>query len=927
MDISTKILKVTGKITLSNLKKGWLGRILIVGAFCFSALFVFSQGAMAETITVTAPKETATIHLGVNDPPVGVQLKGWWCSDRDLKKQMEKFVVYDVLTAKGQNDDLQHIVKEAVKLSKYLEEGGEVWPFTSFLPENREPFKKGLDAPQGGTKVYTYKTCYTVQELETIQKMLKKWAKGIWDPNENMREDTGVDREIKLWIGMKYKELGTGKSSLPAGHTITITVTRDKEKGKETGKVALPGGKLSDYKSPKDSVDWSNLDLAYKPPAPGVKDREWPGVKEGLSGPVIVQGKQKRDLVIGFYDSCGVNLAFINKRDIKAKPQLAQDLFEYAHLRGKQQLIKKIRDDSWGIKQREGLAKRLKDLDGKIAAKRKDLIARYGQDVFRKITDFTPDIAIIFREGIPKGYWSQIGNDINIALKKGEQKDRFIRRFRDLTVVYALDYVYMRRVQDRKSITPNDPLYLRSGRKVKSHVRGGFGIGLGGFSVGKRGAGIGGGLSAGKKRKSKGASGQWGLRTVGFEPRINPDSAWNIEDGSKKNVIVAIIDSGLDMTHPDGPQYIWTNPDEIPDNGVDDDNNGYIDDVHGWNFLDNNSDLRDFKGHGTFVTGIIAAKRNNGIGIAGINPGAQIMVLKVVTEKGIADSLNIWRALRYAADKGAKVINISLGEKGVSKLEQLGVNYAYSKGALVVVAGGNQADNISDYGPPALRRVLAVGALNIEGTRSVISNRGVNLGLIAPGEDIYSLHSKDAEWEGPAMDRQRLYFKESGTSFSAPFVTGCVSLMLAKNPGLTNREIEDILLDTATDINKSGWDSDTGAGLLNAYQALKREPRQILTLRPTEIIINRKKNRINSIDLFGIIKGNLDSYSIEIGNGKHPRKWKKVAGPLTEPVEYGFIARIDSAFIRSGKYYTLRITAQDENGNRKTAQLLISLKK
>ena len=83
MDISTKILKVTGKITLSNLKKGWLGRILIVGAFCFSALFVFSQGAMAETITVTAPKETATIHLGGKDPPASAKLKGWEYTDTD----------------------------------------------------------------------------------------------------------------------------------------------------------------------------------------------------------------------------------------------------------------------------------------------------------------------------------------------------------------------------------------------------------------------------------------------------------------------------------------------------------------------------------------------------------------------------------------------------------------------------------------------------------------------------------------------------------------------------------------------------------------------------------------------------------------------------------------------------------------------------
>lgn len=676
--------------------------------------------------------------------------------------------------------------------------------------------------------------------------------------------------------------------------------------------------------SPKDSVDWSNLDLTSKPSPPKDTDREWPGEKEGLSGPVIVQGKEKRDLIIVFFDPCGVKVGQMKADDVRKNPQLAIDLFELTHLRGETQLIKRIKDLSWGIEQINDLNKRLQDLNEKIAAKEKDMLTRYGESIFQPLTEWKPETIVIFQQGIPEKYWTQIGETINLILIKRKTKDKFISYFIDLIGVYGIDYVYIRKVQEEKSIVPNDPLYLKSGYRTQS--KGGFKIGLGGFSLGKKG---GAGLSVGKKKKSAGASDQWALRYVGFTPLINPDSAWNIEDGSEKNVIVAVIDSGLDITHPDGPQYLWTNPNEIPNNGVDDDGNGYIDDIHGWNFINNNNDLTDKKGHGTFVTGIIAAKRDNGIGIAGINPGAQIMVLKVADEKGISNNLNIWRALRYAADQGAKLINISLGEKGISKLEQLGVNYAYSKGALIVVAGGNQADNISLYGPPALRRVFTVGALDIEGTRSVINNKGVNLAIFAPGEDIYSLHSKDAEWLGPSFDKERLYYKQSGTSFSAPIVTGAASLMLANNPKLTNRELVDILLDTNTDIDQPGWDSRTGAGVLNAYLALKtlkELPRDILTLMPTEVVINRERNKVESIDLYGIVRGNLDYYTIELGKGKNPRKWKTATGPSSTPVEYNLLTRIDGKLITGGKYWCIRVTAKDKQGKTKYANILLELK-
>ena len=388
------------------------------------------------------------------------------------------------------------------------------------------------------------------------------------------------------------------------------------------------------------------------------------------------------------------------------------------------------------------------------------------------------------------------------------------RDYRKIVGVIFIESNLWRKIQEKEvAVVPNDPLYLKRGvvgKKLSKVVKGigtilkigGFGFGVGPVSVGS---------------PLDEARDQWGLPKVGFTPLTDPASAWNIEDGSRKNVVVAVIDSGLDMTHVDGPRYFWTNPGEIPGNKIDDDGNGYIDDIHGWNFVSENNNLRDDNGHGTFVTGIIAAKTNNGEGIAGINPGAQIMVLKAADRDGESQSLSIYRAIRYAADNGAMVINISLGKKGVSRLEQLGVNYAHARGCVVVVAAGNQGNPIEECGPSGLRRAFSIAAIDMNGKRRVNSNYGANVALAAPGESIYSLTSKFGKRDGqitPLLPTK--YHRLSGTSFSAPFVAGTASLLLAKNPRLTNKEIEDIMLETATDMRTEGWDVYTGTGLLDA---------------------------------------------------------------------------------------------------------------
>jgi hypothetical protein len=483
--------------------------------------------------------------------------------------------------------------------------------------------------------------------------------------------------------------------------------------------------------------------------------------------------------------------------------------------------------------------------------------------------------------------------------------------------------IILRFGEETDQVVPNDPLFAKEESEAKKAASG-LVKGLG--SILKLG---GGGITAGDSPgESAKPPNQWGLLKVGYTPRSDPQSAWNIEDGSRKNVVVAVIDSGLDLTHPDGPQFLWTNSGEIPDNNIDDDANGYVDDIHGWNFVGENNNLTDDFGHGTFVTGIIAAKTNNGEGIAGINPGAQIMTLKVLNKDNKARSLAIYRAIRYAVDNGARVINMSLGGKGISRLEQIGVNYAYAQGCLVVSSSGNHGSDVAEYGPQGLRRVFSVAAINVDGKRRGSANHGANVAMTAPGEHIYSLTAKEGKRDGqitPILGTT--YHTLTGTSFSAPMVAGTASLIWAKNPNLTNREVEDLLLDSAGDMDQAGWDRYNGAGLLNARRALGEGEKDRLTVRFTEVFANEEKKKIASLDVYGIVRGNLDTYVVQIGKGKRPDKWKQVFGPSSESAEYNHICRIEDELLKKGREWTVRIFAKSKTGELKSASLYIKKKR
>jgi len=395
---------------------------------------------------------------------------------------------------------------------------------------------------------------------------------------------------------------------------------------------------------------------------------------------------------------------------------------------------------------------------------------------------------------------------------------------------------------------------------------------------------------------------QYYLRAIGFTPLSDPNSAWNVVDMTQKNVVVALVDSGLDLSHPDGPQYLWTNPQ---------------DGSHGWNFVDdNNTDFTDYRGHGTFVAGIIAAKWNNGTGIAGINPGAVIMPIKVTDDKGKTSSLAIWRGINFAVDHGAKIINVSLGGKDISKLEQLAIERANAMGALVVIAAGNTNDDLMSFGPSSSKYALSVGMLDFDGQRSLVSNWGPNVQLVAPGEQIWSLCSKDTKDALPSV-RKYGYEKQSGTSFSTPMVTATASLVWAHDPSLTNSQVADIIRVTAKPMYNVDWNYQTGFGLLNAAAALRATAGDHLIAMITNLHFNfDNRHRLTSLDVYGTVRGNYRQFTVEAGRGKMPGGYNQIAGPFQGQYDYKLIARFSIRdVLRGSDEWVLRLKVIDAQGN------------
>ncbi len=340
---------------------------------------------------------------------------------------------------------------------------------------------------------------------------------------------------------------------------------------------------------------------------------------------------------------------------------------------------------------------------------------------------------------------------------------------------------------------------------------------------------------------------QWYLDAIGLP------AAWDFAKGSP-TVTVAVLDSGIDLAHPDLADRIWTNPREIAGNGVDDDRNGYVDDVRGWDFVGGDADANpdigpasahDGANHGTIVAGIIGAAGGNGAGITGINWNVRILPLRVLDEAGSGSTLAVVRAIRYAVAAKAKVINISFVGSNYSEALAQALREAHAAGVLIVAAAGNEGDtqrggDLNVYpaypacyrGASGERLVLAVASLDREGVKSSFSSYGSDcVGISAPGERFFS-----TQVYRPAIPKFLEPYGDSwaGSSLAAPVVSGVAALLASMDPSLDADELRAFLRATATDVNalNGPYAGHLGAGRVDAAAAAAAVQQALLGQAP-----------------------------------------------------------------------------------------------
>ncbi len=272
---------------------------------------------------------------------------------------------------------------------------------------------------------------------------------------------------------------------------------------------------------------------------------------------------------------------------------------------------------------------------------------------------------------------------------------------------------------------------------------------------------------------------QWNL------PLIKADKAWDINLG-KSSIVVAVVDTGVDLNHQDFKDKLVT----------------------GYNVLTDSNQPLDDNGHGTHVAGIISASTNNTVGIAGVSWNNKIMPIKAIGAEGTGSSFDIAKGIRWAADHGAQVINMSVGNYHPSGILQESIRYAYNKGIVLVAASGNDNTSQPSY-PAAYPEVISVAAVDQQAQRAEFSNYGSYIDVAAPGVDIPSTYIYNE------------YAALSGTSMACPHVAGLAGLILSVNPKLSNEDVRAIIHNTAVDVGPTGKDTEYGHGMINVANALQ----------------------------------------------------------------------------------------------------------
>lgn len=278
---------------------------------------------------------------------------------------------------------------------------------------------------------------------------------------------------------------------------------------------------------------------------------------------------------------------------------------------------------------------------------------------------------------------------------------------------------------------------------------------------------------------------------------ICSELGWRSTTG-ESSIIIAVIDTGVDTNHPDLRQNLSP----------------------GFNFVNMTDGVADDNGHGTHCSGIIGAIGNNRIGITGVCWRCTILPVKAFDRHGRSTSVNTARAIRYAADQGARIINLSFGIYVKDRLEEAAIKYAYAKGCCLVAATGNDGVSTPGY-PAAFKEVIAVGATNVDDSVCIFSNRGEYVDVVAPGASVLSttpLQQVPINEDGVP----RMYGAMDGTSMAAPHVAGVIGLMLSKLPELQPNQVRQSIRDSADKLGATPFDPHYGYGRINLANALAR---------------------------------------------------------------------------------------------------------
>ncbi len=410
---------------------------------------------------------------------------------------------------------------------------------------------------------------------------------------------------------------------------------------------------------------------------------------------------------------------------------------------------------------------------------------------------------------------------------------------------------------------------------------------------------------------------QWGLQ------KIRATQAWQVTAGARE-VLLAVIDTGIELNHPDLQPNLWINEkedlnrngrrDASDENGVDEDGNGFVDDLAGWDFTDapNFPDGGDYlqrdnhpadeNGHGTAVAGIIAAVANNRLGIAGLAPGCRVMVLRAGNSQGLLEEDDVASAIVYAVMNGASVINMSFGDVVVSPMLRDVIRFAHRRGVTLVASAGNSASALPHY-PAGFAETISVGASTISDRLASFSNYGASLDAVAPGENIWTTKTG------------KTYAPFSGTSAAAPFVSALAGLLLSRAPEWNNEMIRAALQNGAVDPGERGGDHFFGAGRIDAANTvqLQRTARAEIQAPAMDAgfsaLPEKEKIVIRGTALGALVTG----YELAYGAGEDPDAWHVIGKTSGRQVLADSLGIWPLQNLPEG-VYVLRLLVQQQTG-------------